>query len=1184
MMNEKDQIKNLNEYFESMDNELKKCYALASEAKKKGIDPKDSVEVPFAKNMAERVEGLISVVCPQIIGSGVSTRISQLEKKYGSLDWRISLIIAEEIAREKFCKFKDKLEAIEIGVRVGIAYHTMGTVSSPLEGFVQFKPRKTRDGKEYLAMFFSGPIRSAGGTGASVSVLIADYVRKKFGYAPFDPTDDEINRNAIELYDYHERITNLQYLPSVEEIKFLSKHIPIQIDGDPSEKIEVSNYKDLPRVETNTIRNGLCLVLGEGIAQKAPKIWKQLSKWGKEFDLEQWNFIEEFVKLQKSIKAGKKQKESSGGGKVAPDYTFIKDLVAGRPILTRPLGIGGFRLRYGRSRTSGYSSYSIHPATMIALDRYIAIGTQLKLERPGKGATVSACDSIEGPIVLLSNGNVIRMDDLKTAKQHTKDVKKIIFIGDILINYGDFFNRAHMLIPSGYCEEWWIQELEKGIVDVFGSLDLDKAEEIVEIPKKSLEALMKNPFKTKISAEAAITLSKKLNIPLHPYYTYHWKTISIEDMNKIIKWTFKVNIQRENNKIVKLIFPYEQEPKTVLENLGVPHLLVNNEFVVVEKEDARALSCQLGIDNGSTSEKLTKLLNEMPSGDMLSIINTISSVKLRDKSGHFIGARMGRPEKAKIRELTGSPHTLFPIGEEGGRLRSFNAALQVGRVNGEFPMRKCLKCNKDTIYESCETCGKKTKKIYFCKTCGILDKDKCPHGDTASFTKKDIDIKYYFSKALERLKITQHPELIKGVRGTSNKEHIPEPIEKGILRAMHEVYVNKDGTTRYDMTQMPITHFKPKEVRTSIDKLKKLGYLWDIHGKPLENIEQILELKVQDIILPSNDGAQDLGADKIFFKVANFMDDMLVRLYGLPSYYNLKNEDDLSGHLGLVLAPHTSAATLVRIIGFSKTQGLLAHPMLHAATRRDCDGDEASVSLLLDILINFSRHYLPSHRGSTQDVCLVATSKLIPSEIDDMVFDVDIGWNYPLEFYNACLEYKMPWDVEINQIKKVLNTDKEYFGMGFTHPTYDLNLGVRCSAYKTIPAMEDKLKGQMELANKIRAVDEKDVAIRVIEKHFLKDIKGNLRKFSMQQFRCVKCNEKFRRPPIIGKCSKCGGKLIFTISEGSVIKYLEPSMSLANKYELPPYLKQTLDLLQKRVDAVFGKDKEKQQGLGKWFG
>ena len=88
----------------------------------------------------------------------------------------------------------------------------------------------------------------------------------------------------------------------------------------------------------------------------------------------------------------------------------------------------------------------------------------------------------------------------------------------------------------------------------------------------------------------------------------------------------------------------------------------------------------------------------------------------------------------------------------------------------------------------------------------------------------------------------------------------------------------------------------------------------------------------------------------------------------------------------------------------------------------------------------------------------------------------------------------------------------------------------------------------------------------------------------MQEFRCVNCNEKYRRPPLVGKCIKCkNGKIIFTISEGSIVKYLDPSVSLAKKYNVDPYLIQTLELLQQRIDGVFGKDKEKQLGLGAWF-
>ena len=525
-MGEENYSKKIKDYFKEIDDKIEKVHAIATKARKKGYDPEEKIDIPLAKNMAERVTGLISAVAPQIVNTSVPKRINELEKKYGVLDWRISLLIALEIAQEKYCKFKDKKEAMEVGIRVGFAYHTLGTVASPLEGFSHINIEKTKEGKEYFKLYFSGPIRSAGGTGASVSVLIADYVRKKMGYAPYDPTKKEIKRYVAELYDFHERVTNLQYLPSEEEIEFLAKNIPVQVAGDPSEKVEVSNYKDLDRVETNNLRNGVCLVMGEGIAQKAPKLWKQLSKWGHDFDMEQWDFLGEFVSLQKKIKAKGQvsKKEDTIGQKIKPDFTFIKDLVAGRPVLTHPLAAGGFRLRYGRSRTSGYSAASVHPITMKVLNNYIATGTQLKVERPGKGCVVSPCDTIEGPIVRLRDGSVVKIDSEKDL--NSENIEEVLFLGDILFNYGDFLNRAHVLAPPGYCEEWWIQELEKATVDMFGSLDLDKLSELVEIPNKEIELLVNNPLKTRISAEGALIISQKLDIPFHPYYTYHWKLIN----------------------------------------------------------------------------------------------------------------------------------------------------------------------------------------------------------------------------------------------------------------------------------------------------------------------------------------------------------------------------------------------------------------------------------------------------------------------------------------------------------------------------------------------------------------------------------------------------------------------------------------------------------------------------------
>ena len=133
------------------------------------------------------------------------------------------------------------------------------------------------------------------------------------------------------------------------------------------------------------------------------------------------------------------------------NYTFIKDLVAGRPVLTYPLRPGGFRLRYGRARVSGYSAAAVHPATQILLDEYIAVGTQLKVERPGKACSLTLCDALEGPIVRLRDGSVMHIRTSQQARSKAKEVEKLLFLGDIMFNYGDFAENNHILVPAGYC-------------------------------------------------------------------------------------------------------------------------------------------------------------------------------------------------------------------------------------------------------------------------------------------------------------------------------------------------------------------------------------------------------------------------------------------------------------------------------------------------------------------------------------------------------------------------------------------------------------------------------------------------------------------------------------------------------------------------------------------------------------
>ncbi len=1147
-------------YFKNFEKQVRGVYAVAEEARAKGFDPVDKVEIPLAMSMAEKVVGLISTIYPQMMNSGIAKRILELEKQYGKLDPTIVFKIAEEVAKQKFCKFASLLEAIDAGIRIGLAYVTIGVVSSPIEGFTGLKLGKTKEGKEYFIAYFSGPIRSSGTTANCVTLMLIDYLRELFGFAKYDPSEEEVKRYVTENYDYHEYVTNLQYLPTVEEAGFLARNLPIQLAGDPTEKREVSNYKNLPRMDTNCIRGGMCLIFSEGLAQKAAKGYRLLEIAQKNgINATGFNFIPEYLELHE-----KREK-----GAVDGSPTYIKDLVAGRPVFGHPSRSGGFRFRYGRGRNSGFSAVSVHPATMAITDSFIAIGTQLKIEKPTKGCAVTTCDSIDGPIVKLFNGSVKKIQAMDEAKKLYPDVEEIIYLGDILVPFSDVLNRRAQLIKSGYVEEWWQRELEEkgaGVDDCFN-----------------------------VDFEQAVNLSKKHKVPLHPEFIFYWTQISKEGFLNLIKW-LKAAVVADG----KVIFPYYKDVqekfmqgKRALEILGIEHS-VTLENVVLEKEQSKAFLVNLGVDlrileKGGDIKEFVVEKNYQSEKDVLEIVNAVSDFEIKDKAGEFIGARMGRPEKAKLRKLTGSPNVLFPVGKEGGKFRSLQAACEAGKVRSSFPVYYCEQCKKETIYSVCEDCGEKTKKMFYCPECETVSFHKCKEHDRGDgFYTRDIDINHYYSKAIEALGLekSELPELVKGVRGTSSENHQMECLSKGILRAVFGLQVNKDGTVRYDSTELPLVSFKPKEVYVSIEKLKELGYEEDIYREPLVSEEQILELKPHDIVLPSSPDSLDEKADDVFMKLCGFVDELLTRFYKMKPFYNVKSKEDLVGQLGVCMAPHNCAGVICRFIGFSDTLGLFASPYMHAAIRRDCDGDEMAVMLLGDVLLNFSKEFLPNHRGGTQDAPLVLNAKIDAGEVDDQILDFEFvpEKKYPLELYQLAEKEKHSSEVKIKDVRKVLaEAGNPFVGFGFTHDTSDFNKGVVCSAYKLLATMREKVQHQMELVEKIRAADTADTARLVIDRHFIRDMKGNLRKFSMQGFRCVACNEIMRRPPLTGKCPRCGGKIIFTVNEGGIKKYLEPALDLANKYELSLYMKQNIQLLKENIDSIFGRELEKQSGLGEWM-
>ncbi|MCJ2512664.1 MAG: DNA polymerase II large subunit, partial [Candidatus Thermoplasmatota archaeon] len=251
-----------------------------------------------------------------------------------------------------------------------------------------------------------------------------------------------------------------------------------------------------------------------------------------------------------------------------------------------------------------------------------------------------------------------------------------------------------------------------------------------------------------------------------------------------------------------------------------------------------------------------------------------------------------------------------------------------------------------------------------------------------------------------------------------------------------------------------------------------------------------------------------------------------------------------------------------------------AHPYFHAAKRRNCDGDEDCVMLLLDGLLNFSRSFLPERRGGLMDAPLVLTTRINPNEIDKEAHNIDLDEGYPLEFYEAANRFAHPRDVEtlVDTVGKRIGSVLQYEGLGFSHETSNIASGPLTSAYKA-GSMVEKMEAQLRLARKTRAVDAPDVASRIVTHHFLPDLIGNMKAFSTQHVRCTKCNAKFRRIPLKKKCSRCGGNLTLTVHRNSVRKYLEVSKRVSEEYAIPKYLRQRIDLIDEAIESLFSNDK-----------
>ena len=492
----------IHEYFAMFSEEFDKVNSIASESRKKGKDPELFPEIKAAPSLADRVEGIIGIE-----GLADIIKHSGADKQRQELAFET----AREICTNK--KFEqDPGKRVLLAVRAGLSILTEGILVAPTEGIQDVKLYKNSDGTSYAAVVFAGPIRSAGGTSAALAAALADYSRKLLGIDRYKPSSTEVERYLEEIHIYNSRVARLQYLPKDEDIRIIIENCEVCIDGIQVGDIEVSIHKNLKRTDlsgkqellTNRVRSGIGLVICEGIAQKAKSVLKHAKNAGLN-----WSWLNSIIKVDKETVQVKKANDK-----------FLEDIAAGRPILAYPEHYGSFRLRYGRCRFSGIASKAVHPATMAITNDFLAVGTQMRIDKPGKGCIAVPADSIEGPFVKLDDGHAMRVKTVAEANEIKGRIKKILSLGDILITFGDFKKTNTLLQPTSYVEEYWIEQLAAANAD----------ENDIEIAKKINAGTP--------DFETCYRLSKKYSIPMHPRYIYDYSDLSMQEFNTLFEDIF----------------------------------------------------------------------------------------------------------------------------------------------------------------------------------------------------------------------------------------------------------------------------------------------------------------------------------------------------------------------------------------------------------------------------------------------------------------------------------------------------------------------------------------------------------------------------------------------------------------------------------------------------------------------
>ncbi|MFX0125919.1 MAG: hypothetical protein ACFFAE_20025 [Candidatus Hodarchaeota archaeon] len=696
---------------------------------------------------------------------------------------------------------------------------------------------------------------------------------------------------------------------------------------------------------------------------------------------------------------------------------------------------------------------------------------------------------------------------------------------------------------SAWTEEWWTGETQLAILKKSGSIDYFCLRH--KISRAELERVLSEPKKHTPSSELALLLCEITKVPLHPYYSFNWNEIAISDLIKLVN---DINLSSENS------LSNNEDIQIILRQLGVP-FIISDEKIHVER-----FTLFFNLLKGKL-DQLTSIISEKTEViETEQLVQLITRIPIKSLCQRRIGVKVVRVEKAEPRHVTPPAHVLFPIGPYGGSQRDILKTANNPNFKIQATERFCTFCDLETFQVYCPECNQETRQRYICKNEHISFKRICEECGEYGVTSrpKPFNISNLLNSGFER---TGHLELerIKGVSYLKNKNNpTPENVIKGILRSKHDIFVYKDGTARFDQTNAPLSHFTPREIHLSLTELKQLGYTHDIQGNDIIDPDQIIELFPYDIIVSKTGG-------DFLVQLSNFIDDELVCLYNLSPYYRINSIKNLTGSLIVGLSPFSTVAIIGRVIGFTENDVLYAHPFWHQLKTRNCNGDIDSMTLLLDVLINFSFEFIPVSRGGAMDIpSIIYLSDEWETANNYALYDSVVT---NLTFYRSLVTNPLKEDLlSYSQSYLTSKYPFEHFNDNISHHSYE-NL-FRESKIVT------KIEIILDILRLIRGIEPVEFVDGILEKDILIKITSSMDRFFLQPLRCKVCKTTFRRVPLFEKCPICHNETIgLTLSEGWVLRYFQIINQLKKKYSsnISEYSRSWIELIELNKRLIFDK-------------